>query len=197
MVKVDIGCGYDPSLHYPKLDYDVHLELFLALAEKDFIEKLKNPIIASAEYLPFKDNVFIDVNCRAVLEHLKQPEKALKDIRNCMIKEGRAFFTIPIIVNHFKHYLYLVFIAFPFGIKESVILTKRVRRNIKRGGLLHVSDIKPKHICKYFKKCNIKEMRYRHKWFYGKIGKIIRKYLTFGREPIKDIQGEYEVEVWK
>lgn len=193
MLAIDVGCGYNEDLHYPNYDADIMLEPFLNNAKSEFINKLNNPIMASAEDLPFRSKMFDYIQCRAVIEHLNNPIKALLDIKRIMKDKADAYFIIPIIVNHFKHYLILIFYAFPYGIYEAFILTRRMRRNIKKEGLQHKIDIRPEHFKDVFINCLIMESRYRHSWFHGYFGRIVKKFLTRGREPIKDVQGYYEI----
>ncbi len=193
MVKIDVGCGYDLKIHYPDQDSDIHLDPYLFLSSKDFLEKLNNPIIGSAQNLPFRNNVFDYFICRAVLEHLPKPYKAINESWRCLKNKGVGEFIIPIIVNHFKHYFYLMFISFPFGYLEIIHLIKRMRRNIKRYGLEHISNVKPKHITRFFGQYEVFEHHYRSKIFYGKTGRLLKKILRLKREPIKDIQGYYVV----
>lgn len=196
-LKIDVGCGYRGDLHFPNKEVDIHLEPFLKLSKKAYIDSLNNPIIASAQNLPFRRGVFKELYCRAVMEHLPKPYKALKDCRRVLKKNGKGEFVIPIITNHYKHFFYLCIIAFPFGFIEVKGLMLRLRKHYRDEGLLHLSDVKPKHIYQFFRRHEIITLRYRHKWFYGWWGKIIKKILRLKREPIRDIQGNYTVRVWK
>ena len=69
--------------------------------------------------------------------------------------------------------------------------------HIRTKGFYHQSDIKPEDVVKYFRMFIIKEVRYRHKWFYGIWGRIIKRILTNGKEPLEDRQGYYEILVKK
>ena len=130
------------------------------------------------------------------MEHLSKPYKALANFKYISKYNGKITIIVPIITNHFKHYLILMFIAFPYGIYEVLKLMKRITRHYKEDGLPHVTVIKPENITPYFRKSKVISHFYRHKWFYGYFGRIVRRF-TNGKEPIKDIQGYYEIIVWK
>lgn len=51
--------------------------------------------VAEAEKLPFKDNEFDAVFALEVLEHLFVPEKALREVKRVLKKEGYAIFLVP------------------------------------------------------------------------------------------------------
>jgi len=62
--SLDVGCG-------GKIRADIRLELNRTDARN---------IAASAHYLPFRDQVFDVVLCYHVLEHVKFPKKALREL---------------------------------------------------------------------------------------------------------------------
>ena len=199
-MKIDVGCGYRGDLHYPNLGMDVFIEPFLNNACVEWIKILRengNPIIASAEDLPFRGGICDQLQCRAVMEHLPKPFKALANFKFVVKTGGLIEITIPMITNHFKHYLLLIFIAFPFGIIEVKGLMVRMTKHYHHDGLAHVSDVKPHNLTPFFSRSEVITETYRHKLFYGWWGKLIKKYITQGREPIRDIQGTYTVRLWK
>lgn len=51
--------------------------------------------VASAEKIPFKDKNFDLITCFEVLEHLAKPEKALKEIKRCLKKDGQVVILVP------------------------------------------------------------------------------------------------------
>ena len=196
LIRVDVGCGYRGDLHYPNLDFELFVEPFLNNSNDEWISLLRSngaPIMASAQDLPFRKGVLDEVQCRAVMEHLPKPQEALRDFRYVLKKGGKMLIIIPIITNHFKHYLALLFIAFPFGIIEVVGLMKRMSGHYMDAGLAHISDVKPKDVKPYFKNVKVYAHYYRHKIFYGWWGRFIKRFITQGREPMKDIQGYYTV----
>jgi len=196
MVSIDIACGWESGRHNPEYA-DVNLDINFSRAKKEFMDNLKNPIIASADRIPIRDNVIDNLSANAILEHLPKPEMLLEDSRRIMRARAIGKFIIPIITSHFKYCLYLFFIAFPFSIIEIKGSLPRFYRNRNDLGFAHIRDVKPKDIIRYFGQWKITKVRYRHKWFYGWWGKLIKKFLTRGREPIKCVQGVYIVQVRK
>lgn len=199
MASIDIGCGYLHNLHYPSIDCDVGLDINLYLSDLEFRElwKDRNLIMSSAEDLPFRSEVFNREELRAILEHLPNPIKALNEVNRTLVKDGYSKITIPIIVSHQKDYLQKIIFQFPFSIWDVYKCMKRMYPHIKTKGFTHQTDIGPEHIVKRFRMFDIKEIRYRHKWFYGVWGRIIKRILTNGKEPLKDKQGYYEILIRK
>ncbi len=151
--------------------------------------------MASAQDLPFRKNIASKQQIRAVMEHLPNPMKCLYDMKYVSKKGGEIEIVIPIITNHFKHYLKLMLIAFPYGVYEVYRCMSEMMGRYYDDGLAHVSDIKPKDIIQYFPKHEVIPEYYRSKVFYGVSGKLFR-FITRGKEPIKDIQGYYTIRVW-
>ena len=60
---------------------------------KKFEEKYKIHI-GSVDNLPFKDNYFDFVNCSGVLHHIEKPQKAFKEIKRVLKKNGTALIVI-------------------------------------------------------------------------------------------------------
>jgi ubiquinone/menaquinone biosynthesis C-methylase UbiE len=200
MISVDVGCGYRKDIHYPNMRCNIFLEPFLDNPKADITPYLKQHghlIMSSAEYLPFKKDSIDKLFIRAVIEHLHDPIKALSDIHYSVKKYGYIEVIIPIITSHFKHYLVNMFIAFPFGVYDVIKCMMRMMNHYHDKGLSHISNLKPEVILSLFKMNGvIKPIYYRHKWFYGLWGQVIKKYLTNGGEPIHDIQGIYKIKIW-
>lgn len=195
-MKLDVGCGYRGDIHYPNLDFDVFLEPFLNNSKPEWIKVLRDagtPIMASAQDLPFRKGVISRLQCRAVMEHLPRPFKALADFKYVLGRGGIILIVVPIICNHYKHYFIEVFTAFPFGLIDILACMRRLTSHWHEDGLAHVSDVQPENVTPFFKRTLVKGKYYRHKWFYGLHGKFIRKFITRGREPIHDIQGYWEI----
>jgi SAM-dependent methyltransferase len=94
---LDIGCGNAPRGH-------VNMDLFMNATTPDlknkerqyaFIDpkKIPNPVKADAQYLPFRDNSFTVVFSSHVLEHLRDPFKALLDMLR--VSKRKVVFRIP------------------------------------------------------------------------------------------------------
>ena len=50
--------------------------------------------IGSVDNLPFKDNYFDFVNCSGVLHHIEKPQRAFKEIKRVLKKNGTALIVI-------------------------------------------------------------------------------------------------------
>jgi len=76
---LDIGCGERPQ---GTINIDVRKT------------KAIN-VLASASNLPFQDEIFYQVFCSEVLEHLKNPTDALKEIKQVLVNGGVCEITVP------------------------------------------------------------------------------------------------------
>jgi SAM-dependent methyltransferase len=62
------------------------------------IEKFDNvDVVADAKDLPFKSNVFDAVLMESVLEHIDEPEKAIKESYRVLRKGGKIYISIPFV----------------------------------------------------------------------------------------------------
>lgn len=188
MLSLDIGCGF-LDLQIPVLEADVSLDLNLDKASPSLIRKLKIPIIGDAQNLPFRNDIFYKIYWNAILEHLPDPVKALKEGKKTLRKNGEARVKLPLITNHERRYLQYLFVAFPFSI--SAVLRHLIRhcRYFKIKGVRHLTEIKPSDLRPFFKKIEVKTEWGTHAWFSGRKGRLLKKLLKC--EPIHDPQGQY------
>ncbi|MCK9368714.1 class I SAM-dependent methyltransferase [Candidatus Dojkabacteria bacterium] len=92
---LDIGCGHGTLLKdvYAKTLYTYGIDPDKeALAKNTFI---KNKKVGFVEELPYQDKFFDVVVCAWVLEHLKSPETAFKEIYRVLKPGGKAIFLTP------------------------------------------------------------------------------------------------------
>ncbi len=52
-------------------------------------------VVASVYELPFQDEEFDVVLCMSVLEHLKEPVRAISEMRRCLKRGGRIIISVP------------------------------------------------------------------------------------------------------
>ena len=107
IMKLDIGCG-------SRARGDVNLDVRRTSACN---------LIASAEYLPLKSNVFSLIFCSQVLEHLDSPQTALKEINRVLSDKRTARIDVPneVCTNNIK-WLFLRFILnLPFSLRPREI----------------------------------------------------------------------------
>lgn len=106
-MKLEIGCGN-------RARGDVNLDVRRTSACN---------LIASAEYLPLKNNVFSLIFCSQVLEHLDSPQTALKEINRVLSGKGIARIDVPngVYTNNI-YWLFLRFILnLPFFLRPRKI----------------------------------------------------------------------------
>jgi len=86
---LDIGCGLQPYRRF----LDPAQTEYVGI---DRVGPLSNPtVVGSAESLPFPDESFDVVLSTQVLEHLPDPELALKEAVRVLRKGGRLILTVP------------------------------------------------------------------------------------------------------
>lgn len=100
---LDIGCGKKP---YKKL-FDNNVNEYIGLdhpvTKKTFNTRgiIKPDIYADATKIPLKDDSVDTVIMVQTLEHIKEPEKVIKEINRIMKKEGHIFISVPLM--EFEH----------------------------------------------------------------------------------------------
>lgn len=107
---LDIGCGATGYTvieavkrnNWLSFGLDVSLEAILrakALARKEGVAEKTAFLVASAENLPFKSNLFDYVSAISVLEHLRNDKKVISDVFRILKKPGYFYLCLP---NTFK-----------------------------------------------------------------------------------------------
>jgi len=91
---IDIGCGIKPFEEILKTVVNAHIgvdhkETFHDIEQAD--------LVGTAYKIPAQDASFDSALCTAVLEHLEEPEAALKECHRVLKKEGYAVYSIPFI----------------------------------------------------------------------------------------------------
>lgn len=88
---LDIGCSYKSR----KKDFDSY---YISLD----IDKQTHPtIIGDSTNLPIKNNCITNILCLSVLEHVKNPTKAIEESYNCLNKNGTIYISVPFM--YFRH----------------------------------------------------------------------------------------------
>jgi SAM-dependent methyltransferase len=91
---LDIGCGDKP---YKKFWSSVVSDHVGVDHELSFHGKSKVDCTASAYSIPLADDSFDSVICNAVLEHLEEPEAALRECKRILRQGGIAIYSVPFI----------------------------------------------------------------------------------------------------
>lgn len=91
---IDIGCGAKPykDLLSPYITEHIGLDYENTIHNKSNID-----IFGSAYKIPVDDASFDSAICTAVLEHLEEPEQALKECYRILKNNGIAIYTVPFI----------------------------------------------------------------------------------------------------
>jgi SAM-dependent methyltransferase len=91
---VDIGCGAKPykDLLAPYVTTHVGIEHQETLHDKSNIDRF-----GTAYEIPAEDGEFDCALCTAVLEHLEEPEKALRECYRVLHTRGVAIYSVPFI----------------------------------------------------------------------------------------------------
>jgi len=91
---VDIGCGTKP---YRKL-LAPHVTEHIGVDHRDTVhDKTHIDLIGSAYAIPVHDASFDSALCTAVLEHVEEPEQALRECYRVLKSKGVAVYTVPFI----------------------------------------------------------------------------------------------------
>ena len=91
---IDIGCGMKPyeNLLAPYVSEHVGVD------HKDSIHNRSNvDLVGTAYKIPVEDGSFNAVICTAVLEHLEEPEQALRECHRVLKLNGNVIYLVPFI----------------------------------------------------------------------------------------------------
>jgi len=90
---LDIGCGEKPYAEMVKPYVTKHIGVD---HQATFHDKSDIDRFGTAYDIPAKDGEFDSVICTAVLEHLEEPDKAIKEAHRVLKKGGYAIYTVPL-----------------------------------------------------------------------------------------------------
>jgi len=90
---VDIGCGEKPreDMLAPYVTEHIGLD-----HEDTLHNKSKIDLFGTAYDIPVEDEYFDTVLCTAVLEHLEEPDKAIKEANRVLRRGGYAIYAVPL-----------------------------------------------------------------------------------------------------
>jgi len=91
---VDIGCGTKPYLDLVKPYVNEHIGVD---HEGSFHSKDNVDLVGTAYAIPSPDDAFDSALCTAVLEHLEEPEFALRECHRILKPGGVAIYSVPFI----------------------------------------------------------------------------------------------------
>lgn len=90
---LDIGCGNKPYENMTKPYVTEHVGLD---HENTLHDKSKIELFGTAYDIPIENEHFDTVLCTAVLEHLEEPDKAIKEANRVLKSGGYAIYTVPL-----------------------------------------------------------------------------------------------------
>jgi SAM-dependent methyltransferase len=95
---LDVGCG-DCSFNkfLDKVEY-VGIDINRQILRKGKLRKV-DVVLASCDFLPFKNRVFDACSMLEVIEHLYFPERALKEVHRVLKEKGKLLLATPNFVN--------------------------------------------------------------------------------------------------
>ena len=90
---LDIGCGEKPYAEMLK----PYVAEYIGLDHENTLhDKSKIDLFGTAYNIPIENGYFDTVLCTAVLEHLEEPDKAIKEANRVPKKGGYAIYTVPL-----------------------------------------------------------------------------------------------------
>jgi SAM-dependent methyltransferase len=94
---IDIGCGSKPYEDFwaPVVDRHIGIDHPTTLHDRSRIDAY-----ATAYAIPFADGSFDSAICNAVIEHLEEPEAALRECFRILRRGGIALYSAPFIWHH-------------------------------------------------------------------------------------------------
>ena len=137
---LDVGCGSGAlRLFLPKTVNYVGIDIgtnFIKFAKRTF--KKDCFIRCDARYLPFKPGTFDGVVCSEVLEHVKHPEKLIRECRRILKNDASLIITVPksclrwALIDFFWSYIRRAMIE----IDHNAFTPKRLRLLLSSNGLI-------------------------------------------------------------
>jgi ubiquinone/menaquinone biosynthesis C-methylase UbiE len=91
---IDLGCGVKPYEEMLSHLVAQHIGVDHELTVHD---KANIDLFGTAYSIPTEDNVFDSAICTAVLEHLEEPEMAIRECFRVLKKGGHAIYSVPFI----------------------------------------------------------------------------------------------------
>lgn len=94
---LDLGCGIGFFLFYcQKRNLDtIGIDIDKEKIKKSKVISIKPVSLGDAHQLPFGDNTFNNIVALDILEHLKNPSQAIKEMNRILKRRGKIFIHIP------------------------------------------------------------------------------------------------------
>lgn len=96
---LDLGCAKGFLIDYLRrggvLAFGADISEYALNSAPETVRPYLTQMDISCESLPFPDGYFDLIICLETLEHLPDPEHAIKEVARCLSPKGRAFFSTP------------------------------------------------------------------------------------------------------
>lgn len=164
---LDVGCGFARGVHHKRGEIGVDLNRGMC------------DIVADAHYLPFRPETFDKVLLYAILEHLDDPIKCLKECIKVSKTDAHFEIVIPVDARLIVVLKQMIF-GFPWGVLRALKSWWRWSikfRKMRRFETPHKSCIQPRHISHLLKIEKIDVLGNIHPWFLGRKGKLLRMFI--------------------
>jgi len=200
MAVLDVGCGFKSGVQNP-VKADVSLDLNMDKVDAEQKRRIRelgsNAVQGDATHLPIRNGSIERIYWNALLEHIPRDltHATLLEGRRVLKPGGEAHVILPIITSHMHHYLIILFTQFPFSLYDIIVALWRAHLYWHIPGVPHLTDVKPRHLERYFSSVESKPHYYRHKWLHNPWGRLIRPLIN--NRWINDIQGQYHVRCLK
>jgi SAM-dependent methyltransferase len=182
---LDVGCGFTKGVHHKR--GQVGLDIIRGTCD----------VVGDAKNLPFRADVFEEVYLYAVLEHLDNPLKCLRESVRVAKNGARFKIVIPVETRGWVWYLKHMVFEFPVGVLDPAIsMWRSIRWSRYRNEAPHKTILKPRHItASFLRTVKVEKWRSIHAWFKGRKGKLLRNLL--GRVILTDIESVWYIEAIK
>lgn len=122
------------------------------------LDVVPNPlcdIMGDIQYLPFRDTAMSKVVCKAVLEHVDEPHRAISEVKRVLRRGGVAEIGVPKenFTNNSWYYLVFFIVNFPITLMPKFIrsLSKKIKQiNSRDVALFHKHIIPRSFVSEYF-----------------------------------------------
>jgi SAM-dependent methyltransferase len=92
-VLADIGCGNKPCREM----LEPYVTQHIGIDHGDTLhDKVNVDLLGTAYDIPLADDYFDTAICTAVLEHLEEPDRAIKETKRVLKRRGYAIYTVPL-----------------------------------------------------------------------------------------------------
>lgn len=180
---LDIGCRDGSTVNYlnknnPSIAFGLDIDKKSVLSHG-----FKNLICGDALNLPFKDNSFTKVICSEVLEHVKNDNLMLSNIRCILKKSGKLYLTTPREIKFFDFWdpAYIKLHLFD---KKSIHMhysISKLRKKIKENGFKILKT----------------EVLYSYEWLFLRWVNVVLKYFFKSKKQIvfegKKEKGKFDI----